>query len=49
MRKRNYTEEEIAKMKENAEVAVISMTSAGIAIGFAPVFIDVAALMRLWG
>ena len=49
MSERRYTKEEIEKMKENAEIAVASMTTAGVSMGFVPVFIDVAALMAAMG
>ena len=49
MSERRYTKEEIEKMKENAEIAITSMTTAGISMGFIPVFIDIAALMAAMG
>ncbi|MBE6633955.1 MAG: DUF697 domain-containing protein [Ruminococcaceae bacterium] len=49
MNEHKYTKEEIAKMRENAEIAVNTMTASGVAIGFAPVLIDVAALMAAMG
>ena len=49
MNNRKYSEEELLGMDENADIAITTMTIAGVGMGFAPVFLDVAALMVAMG
>lgn len=44
-----YTETELVAMDSKADVAVKAMTVTGVGIGFAPVMIDIAALMAAMG
>lgn len=49
MSEKKYTKEEIEKMKEKADIAVLTMTTVGVGIGFVPVMFDIAALMTAMG
>lgn len=42
---KKYTPEEMKIMEENADKAITTMTVGAVGIGFAPVFVDVTALM----
>lgn len=46
---KKYTADEILAMDKKADVAITTMTLAGVGIGFAPVIIDIAAFMAAMG
>ena len=46
---KKYTENEMAEMTKKAQTALKTMTVAGVGIGFAPVMVDIAALMTAMG
>lgn len=49
METKKYTRAELTAMKEKSDTALYTMTVAGVGIGFAPVMIDIAALMTAMG
>ena len=46
---KKYTKEEIKEMDKKADIAIKTMTVAGVGIGFAPIGIDVTAFMVAMG
>ena len=46
---KQYTNEELLAMEKNADKAILAMTVTGVGIGFAPVGIDISALLLAMG